>query len=187
MVKAHRISESGNDVTQLQTFENPAKISLETKSSIYSLCPFLDEKGILRVRDRLQSSQLNLNAKHPVIIPAFASEAEKELNDTKIVPIARSLLALKFCGVPGSNIQFVPEAKQNDFYKTKKCILVVNSVNVKVFELILDAQLKAINPVEAICIETAQEKSSKENPSCSIADSIEVVRSVKSSYYVAPQ
>ncbi|GFU16863.1 hypothetical protein NPIL_370941 [Nephila pilipes] len=42
---------------------------VKAKSSISSLSPFLDEKGILRVEGRLQNSQLSFNAKHPVIIP----------------------------------------------------------------------------------------------------------------------
>ncbi|GFT09911.1 integrase catalytic domain-containing protein [Nephila pilipes] len=40
------------------------------KSSISSLCPFLDEMGVLRGGGRLQNSQLSFNAKHPVITPS---------------------------------------------------------------------------------------------------------------------
>ncbi|GFU29346.1 hypothetical protein NPIL_353201 [Nephila pilipes] len=39
-----------------------------SKSSISSVCPFLDEKDILQVVGHLQNSQLNFNAKHPIII-----------------------------------------------------------------------------------------------------------------------
>lgn len=46
-----------------------SNMSINSKSSISSLCPFLDEQGILRVGGRLQNSNICFNAKHPVIIP----------------------------------------------------------------------------------------------------------------------
>lgn len=42
---------------------------LPRKSKLISLTPFLDDNNVLRVRGRLQNSQLNSEAKHPVILP----------------------------------------------------------------------------------------------------------------------
>lgn len=43
---------------------------LQSKNSkLKSLCPYLDEYGVLRVSGRLQKSQLPENIKHPIILP----------------------------------------------------------------------------------------------------------------------
>ena len=39
------------------------------KSSLFKLLPFLDDEGLLRVRGRLQFSDIPLSSKHPVILP----------------------------------------------------------------------------------------------------------------------
>ncbi|GFU37049.1 integrase catalytic domain-containing protein [Nephila pilipes] len=46
--------------TDIELIDNGEFVA--AKSSITSLCPFLDEKGILRVRGRLQNSQGSFNA-----------------------------------------------------------------------------------------------------------------------------
>ncbi|XP_026318078.1 uncharacterized protein LOC113228871 [Hyposmocoma kahamanoa] len=45
-------------------------MTVSTKSSLLKLTPFLDEKGLLRVRGRLIHSTLPPASKHPVILPA---------------------------------------------------------------------------------------------------------------------
>ena len=43
--------------------------SISKQSNIYKLNPFLDEKGILRVRRRIRKSTLEYKLKHPVLLP----------------------------------------------------------------------------------------------------------------------
>jgi len=43
--------------------------SLRQASSIYKLDPFVDEEGTLRVGGRLKRSKLNLEFKHPILLP----------------------------------------------------------------------------------------------------------------------
>ncbi|XP_025832766.1 uncharacterized protein LOC112905148 [Agrilus planipennis] len=43
--------------------------SLDSKSNLLSLAPFLDSKQILRVGGRIQNSQYNYDKKHPMILP----------------------------------------------------------------------------------------------------------------------
>lgn len=45
-------------------------VSVSKKSKIYKLSPFLDEDGLLRVKGRLDFSELSYDSKHPVILPA---------------------------------------------------------------------------------------------------------------------
>jgi hypothetical protein len=54
----------GREIDQLKE-----KQTLPRNSSVLSLSPFLDEKGILRVGGRLQRSELSLGEKHPILIP----------------------------------------------------------------------------------------------------------------------
>ncbi|KAL7723180.1 hypothetical protein ACLKA6_017708, partial [Drosophila palustris] len=42
---------------------------LSTKSEIRSLQPILDSEGLLRVEGRLQNSDLDYEAKHPLLLP----------------------------------------------------------------------------------------------------------------------
>jgi len=44
------------------------KEEIDNKSSLRQLCPFVDQKGILRVSGRLQDSNANFSMKHPMII-----------------------------------------------------------------------------------------------------------------------
>ena len=43
--------------------------SISVNSSLHKLDPFLDDKGLLRVRGRLENSELSYDSKHPIIIP----------------------------------------------------------------------------------------------------------------------
>ncbi|XP_059045010.1 uncharacterized protein LOC131840832 [Achroia grisella] len=43
--------------------------SIPKGSKILSLCPFLDDKHIMRVRGRIEHSQEDYDAKHPIILP----------------------------------------------------------------------------------------------------------------------
>lgn len=52
-----------NDIHELKT----GKIS--NKSRLRPLCPFLDDKGILRVGGRLQNSTIPFDQKHPILLP----------------------------------------------------------------------------------------------------------------------
>lgn len=45
--------------------------SISSISSILSLSPFLDEKGVNTVGERLQNSTFNFNKKHPVLLQAY--------------------------------------------------------------------------------------------------------------------
>ncbi|GBM37838.1 hypothetical protein AVEN_207053-1, partial [Araneus ventricosus] len=42
---------------------------LSKNSTLLSLCPFIDQDGLLRVGGRLQNAPLHYNAKHPAILP----------------------------------------------------------------------------------------------------------------------
>ena len=53
-------------------------------SPIYKLCPFIDNDGLLRVGGRIHYSNLNYNAKHPILIPSNTHLAELLLNDAHI-------------------------------------------------------------------------------------------------------
>jgi len=48
-----------------------SKMQLSPKSRLLSLNPFLDEGSLISAGGRLQSSQLDLDAKHPMILPKF--------------------------------------------------------------------------------------------------------------------
>ncbi|XP_068227698.1 uncharacterized protein [Palaemon carinicauda] len=59
---------------QREVFSAEIKVLLGKKaipqwSILRNLDPFLDDKGLLRIRGRLESSNLNYDTKHPVIIP----------------------------------------------------------------------------------------------------------------------
>ncbi|GFT61773.1 integrase catalytic domain-containing protein [Trichonephila clavipes] len=60
------------------------QISLPPKSSLRSLHPFIDEHGLLRVRGRLQNSQLRFNSKHPIILPSQHSISELLIKEQHI-------------------------------------------------------------------------------------------------------
>ena len=44
-------------------------LSLPKGSSLRNLDPFLDSKGVIRIKGRLQNAELSYDSKHPVIIP----------------------------------------------------------------------------------------------------------------------
>ncbi|KAG7295329.1 hypothetical protein JYU34_022341 [Plutella xylostella] len=44
------------------------KKGVSCKSKLFSLCPILDEQGILRVGGRLENAQIEYNMKHPIIV-----------------------------------------------------------------------------------------------------------------------
>ncbi|XP_059050688.1 uncharacterized protein LOC131845624 [Achroia grisella] len=48
------------------------KGSVFKRSEVYSLNPFLDEKGILRVGGRIHLAKLNYNERHPIIMPEIS-------------------------------------------------------------------------------------------------------------------
>ena len=61
-------------ILQLQYFAVELQLlaagkSLPKSSKLSRLSPYLDEVGLLRVRGRLQESELDFDAKHPVILP----------------------------------------------------------------------------------------------------------------------
>ena len=47
----------------------PVRSVVEKQSSIYWLDPFLDSGGILRVGGRMNRAQLDMNVKHPIVLP----------------------------------------------------------------------------------------------------------------------
>lgn len=60
--------------TQKQAFYAELKMLQQGKvvargSPLYNLTPFIDENGLLRVRGRLQRSELSYDEKHPIILP----------------------------------------------------------------------------------------------------------------------
>ncbi|CAH2109062.1 unnamed protein product [Euphydryas editha] len=64
-------------IKQVQEYEFEEEIqSLKTKgcvakrSMLYTLCPFLDKNGIIRVGGRLSQSKVSYDQKHPIILPA---------------------------------------------------------------------------------------------------------------------
>ncbi|GFS92152.1 integrase catalytic domain-containing protein [Trichonephila clavipes] len=60
------------------------QISLPPKSPLRSLHPFIDEHGLVRVRGRLQNSQLRFNSKHPIILPSQHSISELLIKEQHI-------------------------------------------------------------------------------------------------------
>lgn len=61
------------DVQQQHFYEDIQQIkktgTVASKSKLLNLTPFLDEKGLLRVKGRLENSTLTYDAKHPIILP----------------------------------------------------------------------------------------------------------------------
>ncbi|GFT68116.1 hypothetical protein TNCV_5003331 [Trichonephila clavipes] len=60
------------------------QISLQPKSPLRSLHPFIDEHGLVRVGGRLQNSQLRFNSKHPIILPSQHSISELLIKEQHI-------------------------------------------------------------------------------------------------------
>lgn len=54
---------------------------VKKKSSLITLSPFLDEKGLLRVRGRLENASVSENIKHPIIIPRNQHITELIINE----------------------------------------------------------------------------------------------------------
>ena len=75
IVKIVQYEAFKSDIKMLRTIKTPENATainesnLKRNSSIYRLDPFLDLKGILRVGGRMKRAQLDVNAKHPVILP----------------------------------------------------------------------------------------------------------------------
>ncbi|XP_061717739.1 uncharacterized protein LOC133525497 isoform X1 [Cydia pomonella] len=63
-IKASQLSAFPRELTNLNN-SNP----LPRRSIILSLCPFLDEDGIMRTRGRIEHSDHSYNVKHPIIMP----------------------------------------------------------------------------------------------------------------------
>ena len=62
-----RLSQSLAFGSEIQILKE--NLSVPRKSSLYKLSPFLDDKGLLRVKTRLELSQLSYDEKCPVIVP----------------------------------------------------------------------------------------------------------------------
>ena len=58
----------GKEIDHLRDGNAGDKKSLSTKSGIYNLDSYIDEKGLLRVGGRLKKSNLHLNDVHPVLL-----------------------------------------------------------------------------------------------------------------------
>ncbi|XP_075255288.1 uncharacterized protein LOC142348008 [Convolutriloba macropyga] len=57
------------DVRHVKGVENPADIGTRGMSlNIAKLSPFIEEDGTIRVKGRLKHSNLDYNAKHPILI-----------------------------------------------------------------------------------------------------------------------
>ncbi|XP_063623101.1 uncharacterized protein LOC134795200 [Cydia splendana] len=63
-IKASQSSAFSRELTNLNN-SNP----IPRRSIIVSLCPFLDEDGIMRTRGRIEHSDHSYNVKHPIIMP----------------------------------------------------------------------------------------------------------------------
>ena len=64
-----------NDIKQLKS----QKKMVPESSSISQLDPFLDNRGILRVGERLRKSNLSQEENHPVILPKKCAVANKTI------------------------------------------------------------------------------------------------------------
>ena len=64
IIKATQYNYFIEDIQSLQT-----NGTVNSKSKLLNLTPFLDDKGILRVGGRLQNSSLSEKAKHPALLP----------------------------------------------------------------------------------------------------------------------
>jgi hypothetical protein len=62
-----KILQHQHFATEIQLLEASRAIPKESK--LHRLCPFLDESGVLRVKGRIQLSELAYESKHPIILP----------------------------------------------------------------------------------------------------------------------
>ena len=75
IVKIVQYEAFKSDIYRLRTIKTPENATainesnLKRNYSIYRLDPFLDLKGILRVGGRMKRAQLDMNAKHRIILP----------------------------------------------------------------------------------------------------------------------
>lgn len=72
-IKYTQMKYFNDDLRYLERYNDVHK-----SSKLTSLCPFIDEEGIMRVRGRIQNAEVSYDEKHPIIIPAH-SEMSKLL------------------------------------------------------------------------------------------------------------
>ena len=65
LIKSAQLNSFQREIKQLQEQK-----SVDLRSSIIALAPFLDEDGLLRVGGRLRNSNLPYTQKHPILLPA---------------------------------------------------------------------------------------------------------------------
>ncbi|GBM33740.1 hypothetical protein AVEN_75812-1 [Araneus ventricosus] len=65
LIKQCQFEVFSAEVTAMMSGDN-----ISNKSKILNLSPFLDNKGVMRVRGRLENSQLPYSGKHPIILPS---------------------------------------------------------------------------------------------------------------------
>lgn len=64
LIHLYQLQSFSDEIKQLSTHK-----PISTKSRLLSLCPILDKDNILRVRGRLENSNLPYDVKHPIILP----------------------------------------------------------------------------------------------------------------------
>ena len=89
-IKLLQIAQFGNETKDLQSGK-----AIKAQSRIAALTPYLDERGVLRVGDRLHYSLLPETAKHPVILPRSKLAKKIVLQFHKITLHGRVQLTLR--------------------------------------------------------------------------------------------
>ena len=68
VIRLHQQHVFGKEIDHLRDGNAGDKKSLNRRSGIYDLDPYIDEKGLLRVCGRLKKSSLHVNDVHPVLL-----------------------------------------------------------------------------------------------------------------------
>lgn len=60
---------------EMRLVENKKPVAANSK--LAALCPFMDADGIMRIRGRLEKAELNYDQRHPIVLSAKSTLAEK--------------------------------------------------------------------------------------------------------------
>ena len=68
IIRWHQQQAFSEEITQLKNTHMEKEKQLKKKSGIYSLDPYLDKEGLLRVGGRLKKANLHFSDIHPLLI-----------------------------------------------------------------------------------------------------------------------
>jgi len=66
-----------SEIAQIKAYSHVGR-----SSRLWKLTPFIDEEGLLRMKGRLQASELTYDEKHPIILPALKVRTIGDINKT---------------------------------------------------------------------------------------------------------